>query len=185
MTTVRLHLALAAAFLSVTSMAWSQEKPTDVIKRPIEETGIKKPIEETEIKKPIVLVKEAKSESVDAAKQTTTQKSEPAKPKSKVKTNVDVTLLGEFVGQVKENDSASQDDEAKGKNRMNVSSTIALQLRPVGNDQFDGLAYVGGLPGQADCKLKEVTRYIGRRNGDTLVLSGGKHYDPRRDFRLR
>jgi hypothetical protein len=174
MTIVRLHFALAAAFLSLTTVAWSQEDPKDVLKKPAEEAGIKKPIEEAEIKKPIVLVKEAESESVDAAKQPTTQKSEPAKPKKKVEPNIDLALLGEFVGQVKEDDSASQENKAKGKDRMRVSSTIALQLRPVGNDQFDGLAYVGGLPGQAGCKLKEVTRYIGRRNGDTLVLSGGK-----------
>lgn len=73
--------------------------------------------------------------------------------------NFDLALMGEFVGNI------DSEEEVV---------TMALQLRPVGGDEFDGLSYRGGLPGQEGCQLEAVTRYVGRRNEDVLILSGGK-----------
>ncbi len=67
-------------------------------------------------------------------------------------------LMGEFVGEIK-----TADEEAQ---------KLGLQLRPVGNDQFDAVSFIGGLPGQEDHQGTPM-RMIGRRSEDFLVLSGG------------
>ncbi len=67
-------------------------------------------------------------------------------------------LMGEFSGEI------SLGDETK--------ETIGLQIRPVGGDNFDALSFKGGLPGQEDVD-GEPMRLIGRRSGDTVILSGG------------
>ncbi len=67
-------------------------------------------------------------------------------------------LMGEFIGQIKTGD--------------NESRRLGLQIRPVGNDQFDAVSFIGGLPGQ-DEHQAEPMRMIGRRSEDFVVLSGG------------
>ena len=67
-------------------------------------------------------------------------------------------LLGEFVGPI-----------LVGENKY---EPLALQIRPVGGDNFEALQYRGGLPGQKTHK-PEAIQLIGRRSGDFVVMSGG------------
>lgn len=67
-------------------------------------------------------------------------------------------LLGEFVGPI-----------SVGENKY---EPLALQIRPIGGDNFEALQYRGGLPGQKTHK-PEAIQLIGRRSGDFVVLSGG------------
>lgn len=67
-------------------------------------------------------------------------------------------LLGEFLGPI-----------SVGENKY---EPLALQIRPVGGDNFEAVQYRGGLPGQKDHK-PEAIKLIGRRSGDFVVLSGG------------
>jgi hypothetical protein len=67
-------------------------------------------------------------------------------------------LMGEFIGEIRGDDDQQQ--------------RLGLQLRPVGNDQFDAISFLGGLPGE-DQHERQPMRMIGRRSGDFLVLSGG------------
>ncbi|TWT65871.1 3-keto-disaccharide hydrolase [Crateriforma conspicua] len=69
----------------------------------------------------------------------------------------DYRLLGEFVGSVTD---PSGDDQ-----------TLGLQVRPVGNRDFDGLLFSGGLPGQ-DGHDPDGTRVEGLRSGDLMILTG-------------
>ena len=67
-------------------------------------------------------------------------------------------LMGEFIGEIK-----TDVDEAQ---------KLGLQLRPVGNDLFDAVSFLGGLPGQENHQSQPM-RMIGRRSDDFLLLSGG------------
>lgn len=69
------------------------------------------------------------------------------------------SLMGEFVGEI----NAGEEGEKK---------LIGLQIRPVGNNEFDALSFLGGLPGQ-DGHQGEPVRMIGRRSDDFVILSGG------------
>ena len=72
--------------------------------------------------------------------------------------DLNYAMMGEFVGQIKTGDGELQ--------------KLGLQLRPVGNDQFDAVSFIGGLPGQENHQSQPM-RMIGRRSDDFLVLSGG------------
>ncbi len=74
------------------------------------------------------------------------------------KNDLNYALMGEFVGPI-----------TVGENEY---EPIALQLRPIGGDNFEAVSYSGGLPGQKKHQPKTI-KMIGRRNGDFLVLSGG------------
>lgn len=67
-------------------------------------------------------------------------------------------LLGEFVGPIE-----------VGENKY---EPLALQIRPIGGDNFEAIQYRGGLPGQKTHK-PEAIKLIGLRSGDFVVLSGG------------
>ncbi len=67
-------------------------------------------------------------------------------------------LMGEFVGPL-----------TVGENQY---ETIGLQIRPIGNGDFDAIAYNGGLPGQQHHQ-PEARRMIGKLSDGFLVLSGG------------
>ena len=67
-------------------------------------------------------------------------------------------LMGEFVGSI-------QGD--------NETTTLGIQIRPMGEGRFEALSYAGGLPGTEGCQLDQTTSYVGIRAGDTLILSGG------------
>ena len=67
-------------------------------------------------------------------------------------------LMGEFVGPI-----------AIGENEY---ESLGIQIRPLGNDNFQAVAFMGGLPGQEKHKPK-MTKMIGRRSGEFLILSGG------------
>ena len=119
-----------------------------------------------------------------------------AEPLPKPKVPLERRLMGEFVGQVDAPESSNKIDEvgsespsdvdqkdadgtdsnapgASGKT-SNGSELLAIQIRPTGADTFDALSYRGGLPGTPNCRLQAVTPYVGLRNGETLILSGGK-----------
>lgn len=68
-------------------------------------------------------------------------------------------LLGEFVGPI-----------LIGENQY---EPLGLQVRPLGNDQFEALQYKGGLPGQATFAGEDPIQLVGRRSGAFVVLSGG------------
>lgn len=68
-------------------------------------------------------------------------------------------LMGEFVGPL-----------TVGENEY---ETIGLQIRPLGADQFEALAFSGGLPGQQKHQRDSARKMIGRQSDGFLVLSGG------------
>lgn len=74
------------------------------------------------------------------------------------KNDLNYELLGEFSGAIKVSE--------------NKFESLALQLRPIGGGNFQAIAYRGGLPGQK-LHRPELTKMIGIRNGDFLILSGG------------
>lgn len=67
-------------------------------------------------------------------------------------------LMGEFVGPL-----------TVGENEY---QTVGLQIRPIGNGDFDAIAYFGGLPGQQHHQ-PEARRMVGKLSDGFLVLSGG------------
>jgi len=67
-------------------------------------------------------------------------------------------LMGEFVGPL-----------TVGENEY---ETVGLQIRPIGNGDFDAIAYSGGLPGQQNHQ-PEPRRMVGKLSDGFLVLSGG------------
>ena len=67
-------------------------------------------------------------------------------------------LMGEFVGPI-----------TTGENEY---EPLGLQIRPLGKHDFQAISYMGGLPGQEKHQAK-MTKMIGRRTGDFLILSGG------------
>ncbi|MDE0938217.1 MAG: DUF1080 domain-containing protein, partial [Mariniblastus sp.] len=67
-------------------------------------------------------------------------------------------LMGEFIGAVTSDD---------GKKEI-----VGLQIRAIGNDQFDAIAYYGGLPGQPKFRPQPI-HLIGKRSGKFVILSGG------------
>ena len=72
--------------------------------------------------------------------------------------DAEYALLGEFVGPI-----------SIGENKY---EPLALQIRPVGGDNYEAIQYRGGLPGQKTHKA-EAIQLIGRRFGDFVVMSGG------------
>ena len=71
------------------------------------------------------------------------------------KGDLNFPLMGEFIGRLADNDKK-----------------LALQIRVMGIDQFDAVAYYGGLPGQPGHQSEPI-RFIGMRSNDMVVLSGG------------
>ena len=67
-------------------------------------------------------------------------------------------LMGEFVGPIQ-----------VGENKY---EPLGLQLRPTGGNTFQAISYSGGLPGQEKHRPK-MTRMIGQRTGEFMILSGG------------
>lgn len=84
----------------------------------------------------------------------------PEKVPASLEAEVDenYSLLGEFVGTVA---------ISEGK-----QEPLGLQIRPIGNNNFDALQYAGGLPGQELYK-PELLKLVGTRSGDFVILSGG------------
>ena len=71
------------------------------------------------------------------------------------KGDLNFPLMGEFAGQL-----------------TGGTQTLALQIRTIGTDRFDALAYYGGLPGQSGHQPEPI-HFIGMRSGEMVVLSGG------------
>jgi hypothetical protein len=67
-------------------------------------------------------------------------------------------LMGEFIGAVTSDDGKKQ--------------IVGLQIRAIGKDQFDAIAYYGGLPGQPKFSPEPI-HLIGKRSGKFVILSGG------------
>ena len=74
-------------------------------------------------------------------------------------------LMGEFVGQLR-------GARTRGSRRGKKGQSIALQVRPIAGNQFQAIAYYGGLPGESGHKSEEM-QLIGLRSGENVVLSGG------------
>ena len=73
------------------------------------------------------------------------------------KDNKNYQLMGEYFGKLKLDGNVAP---------------FGLQLRVVGKDRFEAIAYPGGLPGQPKFEAKPIVME-GRRSGDMLILSGG------------
>ncbi|WP_283432087.1 3-keto-disaccharide hydrolase [Neorhodopirellula lusitana] len=71
----------------------------------------------------------------------------------------DFSLVGEYLGEIGAGEEESQ--------------LWGIQVRALGDGAFEARGYVGGLPGQDGASEDEMMVLIGRRSGDTLVLSGG------------
>tara|TARA_R110002049_G_scaffold4601_6_gene32844 strand:+ start:17850 stop:19316 length:1467 start_codon:yes stop_codon:yes gene_type:complete len=67
-------------------------------------------------------------------------------------------LMGEFVGEI----------TTDGKD----GQLLGLQVRPIGDDNFQAVSFLGGLPGE-EKHNRDGTKLLGRRSGNFLVLSGG------------
>jgi hypothetical protein len=67
-------------------------------------------------------------------------------------------LMGEFAGVVKSTDEKP--------------NLLGLQIRVIGEDQLDAVAFLGGLPGHKSHQ-PDPFRMIGKRSGEFVVLSGG------------
>ncbi|QDT13309.1 3-keto-disaccharide hydrolase [Planctomycetes bacterium K23_9] len=80
------------------------------------------------------------------------------------KKDVSYRLMGEFVGPV------TLAESGEGKNAE--QQILGIQVRPTGKEDFEAVSYFGGLPGEEGHK-PGLTKMIGRRAGDFLVLSGG------------
>ncbi|TWT72978.1 3-keto-disaccharide hydrolase [Allorhodopirellula solitaria] len=85
---------------------------------------------------------------------------------------IDFSLVGEYVGdlgatQADGDDSADESAESSDNNRLGV------QIRNLGDGEFEARAYSGGLPGQEGYVNEKPMVLLGRRSGKTLVLSGG------------
>lgn len=76
------------------------------------------------------------------------------------KDDPDYELMGEFVGVI----SATE----------NSYEPLGLQIRPLGNNNFEALQFIGGLPGQEGFKSKSL-QLVGRRHEQHLILSGGPY----------
>jgi hypothetical protein len=68
---------------------------------------------------------------------------------------IDFSLVGEYVGDMKSADK------------------IGVQVRNLGDGEFEARVYQGGLPGQEGFKNEDPMLLFGRRSDQTLVLSGG------------
>jgi hypothetical protein len=73
--------------------------------------------------------------------------------------DIEYELMGEFAGEVEIEDGSRK--------------TLGLQIRPIGNGDFEALQYAGGLPGQDGFQNEAPIRMVGRLSGDFIVLSGG------------
>ena len=79
---------------------------------------------------------------------------------NEAKKDADFPFLGEFVGPV---------EVQPGRYER-----MALQIRPMGNKNFEAILYKGGLPGEKS-HVPGPTKLIALRGGDFLVLSGGPY----------
>lgn len=67
-------------------------------------------------------------------------------------------LMGEFVGEIKTDNEKTR--------------RLGLQIRHVGNNAFEAISFLGGLPGQEGHDSNAI-KMIGQRSEDFVVLSGG------------
>lgn len=72
----------------------------------------------------------------------------------------DYQLMGEFVGLI----NAAE----------NQYEPLGLQIRPLGNENFEAIQFIGGLPGQEGFKQHSL-QLVGRRHQQHLILSGGPY----------
>ena len=80
-------------------------------------------------------------------------------PPTEGKAAADFQLVGEYVGKVKSGKTQGQ--------------PLGVQIRALGDGKFEARAYHGGLPGQDDFTEDKMMVLVGKRSGETLVLSGG------------
>lgn len=187
--TPRVFTGLLALCLTVSltpQTVSAQEKDSAAAKKSDDSKSEQKPAQEKAEKKAEAPSKDAKEvkasekkadKAADAPKEEATEESkeQPSEPKpdpawvekgvwtlppTDGPAAVDYRLIGEYAGDV------SIQTEA-------ANQRFGIQIRALGSGEFEALAYEGGLPG--DEKFNEATqlRLIGRRNGETLVLSGG------------
>lgn len=87
---------------------------------------------------------------------------------------IDFSLVGEYVGDLT-TANADEPAEQSTDNRENspTSHRLGVQIRNLGDGEFEARVFQGGLPGQDGFQNDEPMVLIGRRSGETLVLSGG------------
>jgi len=89
--------------------------------------------------------------------------------------DISFELQGEFLGEI----AATVDAISTEQGDSSVTPPVALdtkllglQLRAMGGENFEGLSFYGGLPGESSHQSTPM-KLVGRRSGDFLVLSGG------------
>lgn len=149
----------------------------------VEKVAVEKPaVEKASAEKPEVTKNSAVKPSVEKAKDLDSVYTQPPTD------DLSYTLQGEFVGEViipapVDNSKDKVDGDTKGEAKDQAKDTetakpstelkiLGLQLRVVGGENFEGLSFYGGLPGEKAHRPKPM-KLIGRRSGDFLVLSGG------------
>lgn len=89
----------------------------------------------------------------------------------------DFSLVGEYLGVVRGAESQPAADSAAEPTADAVTATTevrrGIQIRNLGDGEFEARVYSGGLPGQDGFQNDDPMVLLGRRSGQTLVLSGG------------
>ncbi len=133
------------------------EKPT--ADKPENKPAGKKPDAKAPEDKPADEKPEAKPAAKEPPKEKDAdEKPKPEPPPKKKPVDVDLTLMGEYVGTV-----------TLGPNTFRQ---VGLQVRSTGRGSFEAAQYMYGLP-KLEARDEKPTMLMGRRNEDFLVLSGG------------
>ncbi len=94
-------------------------------------------------------------------------------PPTKGAAAIDFSLVGEYVGDLKATAAQSADDSTDDAANSSSKNRLGVQIRNLGDGEFEARVYQGGLPGQDGFQNDKPMILIGRRSGQTLVLSGG------------
>lgn len=86
----------------------------------------------------------------------------------------DFALVGEYAGRLdRRQKNGDGDNKNDGEGESRGGGRLGLQLRCTGNGEFRALTFSGGLPGEEGFQEDSQQEYLGRRHGQSLVLSGG------------
>lgn len=86
---------------------------------------------------------------------------------------IDFSLVGEYAGDLQTVDSPPAAEPADDASPAPSEDRQGVQIRNLGDGEFEARVYQGGLPGQDGFQNEDPMVLLGRRSGETLVLSGG------------
>ncbi|TWT50506.1 hypothetical protein Pla22_32490 [Rubripirellula amarantea] len=167
--TARIALLLCLFGFACPTFALAQDDEATPSPAPIQPIAKAIPVEEESSEKEMA---DGETGDSDPAKESTSESSEadiPAEPEraraytSPPADDPSFFLMGEFLGSVNRNNALGTSNSPEDQ--------MGLQLRPIGESDFDALSFSGGLPGEGG-KLDDTMRLVGRRAGEAVVLSG-------------